>query len=45
VPRVPGLPAFTGGLVGYFGFESIGYVEPRWPAATSPTSSARPTPS
>ncbi len=29
VPRVPGLPAFTGGLVGYFGFESIGYIEPR----------------
>ncbi|MEO7252040.1 MAG: anthranilate synthase component I [Arenimonas sp.] len=29
VPRVPGLPAFTGGLVGYFGFESVGYVEAR----------------
>ena len=29
VPRLPGLPAFTGGLVGYFGFESIGYIEPR----------------
>ena len=29
VPRIPGLPAFTGGLVGYFGFESIGYIEPR----------------
>ncbi len=29
VPRVAGLPAFTGGLVGYFGFESIGYIEPR----------------
>jgi anthranilate synthase component 1 len=29
VPRVPGLPAFTGGLVGYFGFEAIGYIEPR----------------
>ena len=29
VPRMPGLPAFTGGLVGYFGFECIGYIEPR----------------
>ena len=29
VPRIPGLPAFTGGLVGYFGFESIGYIDPR----------------
>ncbi|WP_298194052.1 anthranilate synthase component I [Metallibacterium sp.] len=29
VPRLPGLPAFTGGLVGYFGFECIGYIEPR----------------
>ena len=29
VPRLPGLPAFSGGLVGYFGFECIGYIEPR----------------
>jgi anthranilate synthase component 1 len=29
VPRLPGLPAFTGGLVGYFGFESIAWIEPR----------------
>src|SRR5699024_5485960 len=29
VPRLPDLPAFTGGLVGYFGFETIGYIEPR----------------
>lgn len=29
VPQLPGLPAFTGGLVGYFGFETIGYIEPR----------------
>ncbi|HET6632418.1 MAG TPA: anthranilate synthase component I [Rhodanobacteraceae bacterium] len=29
VPRLPGLPQFTGGLVGYFGFETIGYIEPR----------------
>ena len=29
VPQLPGLPAFSGGLVGYFGFETIGYLEPR----------------
>ena len=29
VPRIAGLPGFTGGLVGWFGFECIGYVEPR----------------
>ncbi len=29
VPPVPGLPRFTGGLVGYFGYETIRYVEPR----------------
>jgi anthranilate synthase component 1 len=29
VPQLPDLPAFTGGLVGYFGFETVGYVEPR----------------
>src|SRR5690242_18402796 len=29
VPHLPDLPAFTGGLVGYFGFETVGYVEPR----------------
>jgi anthranilate synthase component 1 len=36
VPRVPGLPAFTGGLVGYFGFESIGYIEPRLAGGEKP---------
>ena len=29
VPRLPDLPAFSGGLVGYFGFETVGCVEPR----------------
>mgnify|MGYP001579068989 CR=1 FL=1 len=29
VPEIPGLPRFTGGLVGYFGYETIRYVEPR----------------
>ena len=41
VPRVPGLPAFTGGLVGYFGFESIGYIEPRL-AGALPDGSEKP---
>ncbi len=27
VPQLPQLPSFTGGLVGYFGFEAIAYVE------------------
>ena len=30
VPRLEGLPAFTGGLVGWFGFECIQYIEPRF---------------
>lgn len=29
VPPIPGLPRFNGGLVGYFGYETIGYIEPR----------------
>jgi anthranilate/para-aminobenzoate synthase component I len=38
VPKLEGLPGFTGGLVGWFGFECIGYIEPRLarrPAAMS----------
>lgn len=27
VPKLPGLPDFSGGLVGYFGFETIAYIE------------------
>ena len=27
-PKLAGMPPFTGGLVGYFGYEMIGYVEP-----------------
>jgi len=34
VPQLPGLPAFTGGLVGYFGFETIGWIEPRLAGGT-----------
>ena len=29
VPQLAGLPAFTGGLVGYFGFETIAWIEPK----------------
>jgi anthranilate synthase component 1 len=29
VPAIPGLPRFTGGLVGYFGYETMAYIEPR----------------
>ena len=30
VPSLPDMPAFSGGLVGYFGFETIGWIEPRF---------------
>jgi anthranilate synthase component 1 len=29
VPDIVGLPRFNGGLVGYFGYETIGYIEPK----------------
>lgn len=29
VPEIDGLPRFTGGLVGYFGYETIRYIEPK----------------
>lgn len=29
VPELEGLPRFHGGLVGYFGYDTIGYIEPR----------------
>ncbi len=29
VPELAGLPRFTGGLVGYFGYDTIRYIEPR----------------
>ena len=28
-PRLQGLPPFTGGLVGYFSYDYLGYSEPR----------------
>ncbi len=38
VPRFDGLPAFTGGLVGWFGFECVQYIEPR----LAPTGAGKP---
>ncbi len=29
VPDIPELPRFTGGMVGYFGYETVHYIEPR----------------
>jgi len=29
VPEIEGLPKFTGGLVGYFGYDTVRYIEPR----------------
>ncbi len=29
VPLLPGIPRFAGGLVGYFGYDTIRYIEPR----------------
>jgi len=29
VPRIDGLPIITGGLVGYFGYDTVRYIEPR----------------
>ncbi|MCP4410232.1 MAG: anthranilate synthase component I [Gammaproteobacteria bacterium] len=29
IPEIEGLPRFTGGLVGYFGYDTIAYIEPR----------------
>ncbi len=36
VPDIEGLPRFNGGLVGYFGYETIGYIEPRLQAKGKP---------
>ncbi len=29
VPDIPGLPRFCGGLVGYFGYDTVRYIEPK----------------
>ncbi|HBG51696.1 MAG TPA: anthranilate synthase component I, partial [Gammaproteobacteria bacterium] len=36
VAAVPGLPRFTGGLVGYFGYDTIRYIEPCLKASCPP---------
>ncbi|WP_263261128.1 anthranilate synthase component I [Pseudomonas sp. RIT-PI-S] len=36
VPTIPGLPRFNGGLVGYFGYDSVRYVEKRLGASPNP---------
>jgi len=36
VPAVTGLPRFTGGLVGYFGYDTVRYVEPRLARCPNP---------
>ncbi len=36
VADVPGLPKFSGGLVGYFGFETLSYVEPKIKSDANP---------
>ena len=35
-PDLPELPRFTGGLVGYFGYDTVRYIEPRLGAGTRP---------
>lgn len=35
-PELPNLPRFTGGLVGYFGYDTVRYVEPRLAASCPP---------
>jgi anthranilate synthase component 1 len=42
VPRLPGLPGFSGGLVGYFGFETIAWIEKRLAQAGKPDQLATP---
>ncbi len=36
VPAIEGLPGFTGGLVGWFGFECVEFMEPRLGASNKP---------
>jgi anthranilate synthase component I len=36
VPEIEGLPRFTGGLVGYFGYDTIRYIEPRLAGVEKP---------
>jgi len=36
VAPLPGLPRFTGGLAGYFGYDTVRYIEPRLAATQNP---------
>jgi anthranilate synthase component I len=36
VAQLPGLPRFTGGLAGYFGYDTVRYIEPRLAGADKP---------
>jgi anthranilate synthase component 1 len=36
VPDLPDLPRFNGGLVGYFGYDTVRYIEPRLAACDKP---------
>lgn len=36
VPKMDGLPDFSGGLVGYFGFETIAWIEPKLKVSSKP---------
>lgn len=36
VAPLPGLPRFTGGLAGYFGYDTVRYIEPRLAAVQKP---------
>ena len=42
VPDLPDIPRFNGGLVGYFGYETIGYIEPRLRSTGKPDPLANP---
>ena len=42
VPDVPELPMFSGGLVGYFGYDTVRYVEPKLAAGCPPDTLALP---
>ncbi|MBI3900346.1 MAG: anthranilate synthase component I [Gammaproteobacteria bacterium] len=36
MPQIAGLPRFTGGLVGYFGYETVRFMEPRLAGVAKP---------
>ncbi len=42
VPELDALPRFVGGLVGYFGYDTIRYIEPKLGACTNPDEFATP---